>query len=69
MNPFFKHIKNKSIDYFLIKEKNGYTYHNIARYKNNVLIRIFLANKKYSKNRELYIVPEFNGVEGRYYHL
>lgn len=69
MNPFFKHIKNKSIDYFLIKEKIGYTYHNIARYKNNVFIRIFLANKKCSMNRKLYIVPEFKGAEGCYYRL
>lgn len=69
MNQFIKHFKNKSIDYFVIKEKIGYKYHNIARYKNNVLNKIFLANRKCSKNRELYIVPEFKGVEGCYYRL
>ncbi len=62
-------INNKTTDYFIIKQKIGHKYHTLKRYKNNFLNRTLLLIKRYDKNRELYLVPEFNSVEGCYYRI
>lgn len=62
-------INNKTTDYFIIKQKIEHKYYTLKRYKNNFLNRTLLLTKRYDKNRELYIVPEFNGVEGCYYRI
>lgn len=69
MNQIIKRIDNKTVDYFIIKEKVGHKYHDIMKYKNNIFNRLFLYFKKFYSNRELYIVPEFKGVEGCYYRI
>lgn len=60
-------INNKTTDYFIIKQKIGHKYYTLKRYKNNFLNRTLMLIKKRDKNKELYLVPEFNGVEGCYY--
>lgn len=62
-------INNKTTDYFIIKQKTGHRYYNLKRYKNNIFNRTLLIIKKFNKNRELYLVPEFNGFEGCYYRI
>ncbi len=69
MNKTLKHIDIKTTEYFIIKEKIGYEYHNLLKYKNNIFNRMFLTFKHFDSSKELYIVPEFNGVEGAYYKL
>ncbi len=60
---------DKKTNYFIIKQKNGNLFYDIMKYKNNLFNRIFLSFKKFDKTKNLYFVPEFNGVEGRYYRL
>lgn len=60
-------INNKTTDYFIIKQKIGHKYYTLKRYKNNFLNRTLMLIKKRDKNKELYLVPEFNGFEGCYY--
>lgn len=69
MNKIPKYIDIKNTEYFIIKEKVGYVYHNILKYKNNLFNRIYLTFKIFDDSKELYIVPEYNGVEGAYYKL
>lgn len=69
MYNILKRISNKTIDHFIIKQKIGHRYYNLKRYKNNILNRILLSFKRFDKNKELYLVPEFNGIEGCYYRI
>ena len=69
ISRILKQINNKTTDYFLIKEKNGNEYYTVAKYKNNIFNRIFLACKKFDADKGLCLVPEFEGVEGNYYHI
>lgn len=69
MNQIIKRIGNETTDYFIIKEKVRHKYHDIMKYKNNIFNRILLSFKKYDNTRELYIVPEFKGIEGCYYRI
>ena len=69
MNKIIKHIGIKTTEYLIIKEKVGYEYHNLLIYKNNIFNRIFLKFKNFDSTKELYIVPEFNGIEGAYYKI
>lgn len=69
MYSILQHINNKATDYFIIKQKIGHKYYNLKRYKNNVFNRTLLLIKRFNKNRELYLVPEFNDFEGYYYRI
>jgi len=69
MNKILEYIDIKTTEYFIIKEKIGHTYHNLLKYKNNIFNRVFLTFKNFDSSKELYIVPEFNGVEGVYYKI
>lgn len=69
MNNTIKQIDNKRTRYFIIKKKIGYAYHQVLRVKNNFFNRFVLSIIKFDEDLGLYIVPEFNGVEGRYYKL
>lgn len=60
-------IDNTTTDYITIKQKVGHKYYDLVRYKNNVFNRVFLSLKGFDKNRNLFLVPEFNGIEGYYY--
>lgn len=60
---------NKNTSYLIVKKKNGNTYCDIMKYKNNIFTRLFLSNKNCKGFGELYVVPEFKGVEGLYYKL
>lgn len=69
MYNILKRISNKTIDHFIIMQKIGHRYYNLMRYKNNIFNRILLSFKRFDKNKELYLVPEFNGVEECYYRI
>lgn len=69
MCNILKLINNKTTDYFITKQKIEHKYYNLKRYKNNIFNRILLSFKRFDKNKELYLVPEFNGVEGCYYRI
>ena len=47
--------------------KEGYKYYNILRCKNNIFNRMLLLFKRFDSFNELYIIPEFDGIEGFYY--
>ena len=69
LNTILRNINAETTDYFIIKEKIGFVYHDIAKYKNNILNRILLSCMKTRSGKELYLVPEFNNTEGYYYKL
>lgn len=69
MNNIIKQIDNKKTKYFIIKKKIGYVYHQVFRVKNNFFNRFVLSIVKFDKGSGLYIVPEFDGIEGYYYKL
>lgn len=69
MNNAIKKIDNKKTEYLIIKKKIGHAYHEILRVKNNFFNRFVLSILKFDKYADLYIVPEFDGVEGYYYKL
>ncbi len=62
-------IDNTTTDYITIKQKVGHKYYDLVRYKNNAFNRFFLSIKRFNKDKELYIVPGFNGFEGCYYRI
>ncbi len=68
-NDILKRINNKTTDYFIIKQKVDHKFYDIVKYKNNLFNRILLSIKRFGNAKNLYIVPEFNGVEGYYYRL
>lgn len=69
MNNLIKQINNDKTEYFIIKKKIGHIYHQILRMKNNIFNRFILSTIKFDKEENLYIVPEFDGIEGFYYKL
>ncbi len=69
MNKIIKHIDIRNTEYFVIKEKIGHIYYNLFKYKNNIFNRIFLTFKNFNPSKDLYIVPEYSGIEGFYYKL
>lgn len=69
MNNAIKKIDNKKTENFIVKKKIGHTYHEILRLKNNFFNRFVLSIIKFDKDASLYIVSEFDGVEGYYYKL
>lgn len=69
MNNLIKQIDNDKTEYFIIKKKIGHLYHQILRVKNNFFNKFVLSIIKFDKEENLYIVPEFDGIEGYYYKL
>lgn len=69
MNNLIKQIDNDKTEYFIIKKKIGHVYHEILRVKNNLFNRFVLSIMKFGKEENLYIVPEFDCIEGGYYKL
>ena len=67
MNRTIKIFDSKTADYFIVKKKEGYKYYNILRCKNNIFNRMLLLFKRFDSFNELYIIPEFDGIEGFYY--
>lgn len=69
MNNTIKKIDNRKTEYFIIKKKIGHEYHQILRVKNNFFNRFILSIIKFDRDASLYIVPEFDGIEGYYYKI